>query len=171
MKRMKSMILMATFALTTISGCKTKSADQSNPPLLEVSAENMEGIDQSQWSDVKETEGRKMREALNNGAVKFTLPAWWGNTARPANGEIFIMEIDYKDVLKDPFIVSSFGNCENSLDSLSELHRLTVENNSEWKTAYIPVSYDYLYAGEGNPTGSGRQEFSIQLGDADKAIP
>ena len=172
--------IIAMGSLTMIS-CGGEMSPADNPSLLKISAEKLVGLDQKQWSDIKEIDGKKMRIILCNEA-DFTLPAWWGNDARPKEGEIFVLEIDYKDVVSNPFIVSSFGNCKNSVkfisaaqnaayESLSELHRVAGENTSKWKTALVPVSWDYLYAGEGNPKGKGKQEFSIKLGNDDKNLP
>ena len=185
----KIILVLAMGSFTMIS-CGGEMSTTENPPLLKISSENLEGLDQKQWSDMKEIDGKKTRILLRNEAV-FTLPVWWGNDARPKEGEIFVLEIDYKDVVSNPFIVFSFGNCKNSADlilapqndaayksevgrntsSMSELHRISGENTSKWQTALVPVSWDYLYAGEGNPQGRGKQEFGIKLGDDDKDLP
>src|SRR5665647_2224382 len=189
-KASRIIIFIVAMGLLTMISCGVKMSPADNPPLLKVSAENLEGLDQKQWSDIKEIAGKKVRTILGNETALFTLPAWWGNSARPKAGEIFVMEIDYKDVVPDLFIVSSFGNCANSvkynsvthlaaneleigqkLSSLSELHRIAGENTSTWKTALVPVSWDYLYAGKGNPTGIGKQEFSIRLGNDGNNLP
>ena len=181
-------ILIAVSLLTIIS-CELEKPSASDTSLLKVSIENLEGVNQEQWSDVKEIDGKKVRTLLRN-KVSFNLPAWWGSSARPNEGEVFVMEIDYKDLVSNPFIISSFGNCENSvqfisaahraayesevgmeINSLSELHRISGENTSEWKTAMVPVSWDYLYAGEGSPGGMGKQAFSIQLNSDDVNLP
>ena len=94
-----------------------------------------------------------------------------GKCARPKEGEIFVLEIDYQDVISEPFIAYSFGNSANSRNQLSELHRIAGENTSGWKTALVPVSWDYLYAGEGNPKGVGKQQFGIKLSANDKDLP
>lgn len=169
--------LFATFS------CQQAAPSTDNTPLFKISAKDLDGLDESQWSDVKEVDGKETRSILQNDAV-FTIPAWWGNSARPKQGEIFVLEIDYKDVISDLFIVSSFGNCQNSIkytgtqpnlvgkaNGLSELHRIAGENTAEWRTASVPVSWDYLYAGEGNPRGVGKQEFSIMMMDSGKELP
>ena len=166
-----SPIIIVAMIFLTLCFCGVGTLPVDNEPLLEISAENLEGLDQIQWSGSKEIDNKKVRIISGIQAASFTLPIWWGASARPKEGEIFVLEIDYKDVVSDPFIVSSFGNCANSLNGLSELHRIAGENTSTWKTALVPVSWDYLYAGEGNPKGEGKQEFSIKLGNGNKNLP
>ncbi len=180
--------LIAGSFLTLIS-CDLEKLSDSDSFLLKVSMENLEGISQEQWSDVKEIDDKKARILLRDKAV-FLLPAWWGSSPRPNEGEVFVLEIDYQDVGSNPFIISSFGNCEYSvpfvsaahkssyesevgltMNSFSELHRISCENTSEWKTAMVPVSWSYLYAGEGNMGGVGKQLFSIQLNSDGVNLP
>ncbi|HZK60938.1 MAG TPA: hypothetical protein VFC41_02600, partial [Anaerovoracaceae bacterium] len=161
--RITKIIFILVMGLLTIISCTEKMSKVGNGPLLKISAENLEGLDQKQWSDIKEIDSKKIRCIISNEAF-FTVPAWWGNDARPKEGEIFVLEIDYKDVLSNPFVVSSFGNCKNSVNfisapqkaayefevgsnimNLSELHRVAGNNTSKWKTAMVPVSWDYLY--------------------------
>jgi len=187
--RITKIIFILVMGLLTIISCTEKMSKVGNGPLLKISAENLEGLDQKQWSDIKEIDSKKIRCIISNEAF-FTVPAWWGNDARPKEGEIFVLEIDYKDVLSNPFVVSSFGNCKNSVNfisapqkaayefevgsnimNLSELHRVAGNNTSKWKTAMVPVSWDYLYAGKGNPKGIGKQEFSIKLGNDGNNLP
>lgn len=173
------MIVLAFGGL--MMGCQ--QVPENEKPLAEIAATDFGRPDPAQWSDVKEIDGREARVVLGDEAV-FTLPSWWGNSARPEAGEIYVLEIDYQDVTPDLFIVSSFGNCENSIkyargpehlvasvNSLSELHRVGGGNTGEWKTAFVPVSWDYLFAGEGNPTGVGKQEFRIALTGESKNLP
>lgn len=167
---MRTTTLLLILALC-INGCRTAPDSGSNQRIIEVKAENLEGLDAATWSEVKVIDGRKVREVTGTGTALFTVPAWWGKAARPKQGEIFVVEIDYKDISGNPFIVSSFGNCANSLDSLSELHRALMLNTQTWKTAMIPVSYDYLYVGDGGPAENGRQLFSIKLTNGDKSLP
>lgn len=171
MKTSPIITYIVSILLLLFISCGEKKFPANSAVLLKISMESMEALDQNQWSDLKEIDGKKVRIISGNETALFSLPVWWGASARPKEGEIFVLEIDYKDVVSDPFIVSSFGNCANSLNGLSELHRIAGENTSTWKTALVPVSWDYLYAGEGNPKGEGKQEFSIKLGNGNKNLP
>ena len=183
-------ILILIGSLVVVS-CKSDNSSEESRFLLKISVENPGDFSGKGWSEIKEIDDKKVR-IMHNNEANFTVPAWWGNSARPKEGEIFVMEIDYQDVFTGPFVVSSFGNCENAVqfiskgekaayefrggkeivNGLSELHRIVGENDLEWKTAMIPVSWDYLYAGEGNPAGFGKQEFSIKLmNNNDKNLP
>jgi len=169
------MKIINLFAITAIgvlilAGCGT-GASSRHQSLLTVSAENLQGLDDSQWSAVKEIDGRKARVVTGRDTASFIVPAWWGNSARPGDGEIFVLEIDYQDAFSAPFIVYSFGNSANSRNQMSELHRIAGESTAGWKTAYVPVSWDYLFAGAGAPSGAGNQAFGIKLGDETKELP
>lgn len=183
MKRRKfsTMSLIAMTLMVMIS-CQ-QGTTSTDTPILKISAKDLGGLDQNQWSDVKEVDGKEAR-IIQQDEVVFTVPSWWGKNARPSEGEIFVLEIDYQDVGSNPLIVSSFGNCARSIkypdgsannagkaNGLSELHRIAGGNSGEWKTAMVPVSWDYLYAGAGNPRGVGNQEFSITLEGDDKNLP
>ena len=64
--------------LLAIASCGTGTSSNT-PPLLKVSAENLENLDQSEWSEVKEIDGRKARVIISHDTVSFTLAPWWGN--------------------------------------------------------------------------------------------
>jgi hypothetical protein len=173
---------LAAMTLVAIISCR-QGTTSKEPSILKISAKDLRVLDEKQWSEVKEIQGKEAR-VIQQDEVVFTVPAWWGNNARPNEGDIFVLEIDYQDVVSNPFIVSSFGNCANSIkyaegpannggkpNGLSELHRIAGGNTTEWKTAMVPVSWDYLYAGAGNPKGAGNQEFSIRLEGDDKNLP
>lgn len=129
---------------------------------LEISVDKLEGIKDKELAPLEEVDGKKVR-VIKAGSSLFTIPAWWGTDARPKEDEIFILEIDFKDELSKPAIVSSFGNCANSFGGLSELHRIGGLNDKTWKRGTVPVSWDYLYAGEGAPAGLGKQVFGIEI--------
>jgi hypothetical protein len=144
---------LVTMTLASMISC-TPVSTSKEPLILRISVKDLAGLDGNQWSDVKEIDGKEAR-VIQQDEVVFTVPAWWGNTARPNEGDIFVLEIDYQDVASNPFIVSSFGNCANSIkypggpasnsgkpNGLSELHRIGGHNSSEWKTAMVPVSWD-----------------------------
>ena len=183
--------ILILIGLLVVVSCRSDNSSEENRFLLKISVENPGDFSGKGWSEIKEIDDKKVR-IMHNNEANFTVPAWWGNSARPKEGEIFVMEIDYQDMFTGPFVVSSFGNCENAVqfiskgekaayefrggkeivNGLSELHRIVGENDLEWKTAMIPVSWDYLYAGEGNPAGFGKQEFSIKLmNNNDKNLP
>ncbi len=187
--RMYAVAFLVAAGLSTWVSCTSEKTASDDSLLLKVSAENLEGLNPEQWPEVKEMDGKKVRTLLRRNGI-FVLPAWWGSSARPGEGDVFVLEIDYKDVVSAPFIVSSFGNCENSvqflsaaqkaayesevgleMNTLSELHRIPGENTSEWKTAAVPVSWDYLYAGKGNPGGMEKQVFGIRLSGGDENLP
>ncbi len=138
--------------------------------LYEISVSQLENLNTSQWTNAEPMDNKNVRRVLPNTNACFTLPSWWGDSARPQEGEMYMLEIDFRDDLSSPAVVSSFGNCERSF-GMSELHRIGGAGDKKWKTGCIPVSWDYLYAGEGNPAGDGKQQFGIQVQGGDRALP
>lgn len=97
------------------------------------------------------------RAALKGKRAGLKIPNWWGSTARPPKGSVFILEVMYKDTASTPVVVSSFANVASYTD-LSELHRFGGENDGQWKVARIPVSWDLLMLPKGRITA----EFAIE---------
>lgn len=139
-------------------------------PILMISANEIEIVDDGQWSKIEEIDGKKVRKALKGKIALFNLQNWWGNSNRPKEGEFFVIEISYLDTTSAPVIISSFGNCAR-LKGLSELHRIGGNNDKKWKTGIIPVSWDYLYSGKGNPAREGKQQFGILVDKNDESMP
>lgn len=91
-------------------------------------------------------------------------PAWWTGT-RPPQGEMVVLEIDYRDDVSVPVraeIYSGLGSGER----FSELHRFGGLCDSSWKTARIPCPWDLtlLYL------SAGTIRFRLISSDADLAV-
>ena len=163
-KLVKGLLVAAILALPFLL---TVSAEEKY--LASVFADKLELLDEKQWSGVEDIDGKKVRRITKGQTALFTIPAWWNGSVRPAAGSVYIVEMDFRDDGSLPIIVSSFGNCKDSSVSLSELHRVAGEGSKNWKTAFIPVSWDYLYSGVSKHAGEGKQVFSIQVSKDEKA--
>ncbi len=159
--KFKSGFLGAAIGLLVLAATGLHAGDGF---LVTIPADQLTALDESSWSAPEKIGDKVVRKVLKAKTGSFTIPAWWGQTPRPEEGSVYVLEIDYRDDLSSPAIVSSFGNCEHHNTS-SELHRFGGEASGQWKTADIPVSWDYLYVGPGNPAGGNKQLFSIRATD------
>jgi len=91
-------------------------------------------------------------------------PAWWtGN--RPPQGEMVVLEIDYRDDVSVPVraeIYSGMGSGER----FSELHRFGGLCDSSWNTARIPCPWDLTLL----HLSAGTIRFRLISSDADLAV-
>lgn len=74
----------------------------------------------------------------------FRVPSWWGDGTRPPKGEIYVIEVTYKDDFKVPVVVNAQGG-NGHYEDRSELHRIGGLNDGQWKTANVPASWDLLF--------------------------
>ncbi|MCY3021897.1 MAG: hypothetical protein NTW87_23040 [Planctomycetota bacterium] len=96
------------------------------------------------WGAVQTDGDIRYRAALKGAQAGFRVKAWWDEKSlRPAEGERFVVEVKYKDVLPKPaqFLARSgvgyrFG--------FSRLHQFGGANDGQWKTACIPAPWDML---------------------------
>ncbi len=148
-------------------------AQDAGSYLLKVSAIDLiksEEPKTQQWSPVQSLDGKKVVKVLAGNRGVFLLPAWWGDSPRPNEGELYTMEIDYRDDVSKLVVVSCFGN--NAANNyLREVHRIGGEGTGQWKTAYIPLSWDYLYAGPGMAVSQGQQQIGLEVAGKDKDLP
>ncbi len=74
----------------------------------------------------------------------FYVKAWWKQEAlRPPEGSAFILELKFKDTLKSPAWFYANGAWGGGYGS-SEVHRFGGTGDGKWKTASIPITWEYL---------------------------
>jgi hypothetical protein len=95
------------------------------------------------WGPAGKDGERAFRAALKGKAAWLRVAPWWGDGVRPADGQRYIIEVSFKDVLTQPAVCESFGALGSYL-ARSELHRFGGANDGQWKTANIPVSWDLI---------------------------
>jgi hypothetical protein len=122
------------------------------------------GIAGENWGARATEDGCAFRPALKGKDAVCKIPNWWGGGIRPPKGSVYVLEINYKDTVSSPVVVESFANV-GSYTGLSELHRFGGENDSKWKIAQVPVSWDLIMLREGQTTA----EFAIHA-DADLPV-
>jgi len=100
------------------------------------------------WGEVVKDGDKSCRAALKGQTAWLRVPAWWGDTPRPSQGAIYVIEVEYKDVASAPIIAEAFGALEKGY-SPSELHRFGGANDGLWKKAAVPASWDLLLSPKG----------------------
>ncbi len=93
------------------------------------------------WSGAQTDGDIAYRLATKGGERTFKVKAWWDAKAlRPPENAIYILTVYYKDTARKPAIFSSFMG----LGDMSVLHRFGGTGDGQWKTAAVPVSWDYV---------------------------
>lgn len=96
------------------------------------------------WGQPTQDAGRSYRAAIGGtGAATITVPAWWGQSFRPAEGRIYNLRITYKDTATKPVILLTHGGFAKYW-GLGEVHRFGGTGDNQWKIANVPVSWDLI---------------------------
>ena len=102
-------------------------------------------LDKSAWSELSEEGGIKCRRALAGKTCNVRIPAWWkAGDLRPPEGDTYVMEVKYRDVLTNPAQVSAFSGIGWHFADNTPLHRLGGANDGQWKVANIPIPWDMI---------------------------
>jgi len=139
-----SLTAFSLIALLAIMASSSTSAAEAPIITYDLSALPDSQFDLAGWSAAADVAGVKCRKALAAKATAARINAWWKESdLRPAEGDTFILEVKYQDVLSKPaqFSVNSgigsrFGNYP--------LHLFGGANDNAWKTANIPCPWDMV---------------------------
>jgi hypothetical protein len=94
------------------------------------------------WGDVQTDGATKYRAATKGGLRSFKVKAWWDfKSLRPPEDTIYLFTIEYKDTAKTPVTFAVYGGLGRGL---AHVHRFGGTGDGKWKTANVPVSWDYL---------------------------
>ena len=160
MKRMSRFALLAGCAAAMLlsTGLVARAQDAGLPKKYALAdAADVVG---DNWGPQAKDGDIAYRPAAKGKAAAVKIPNWWGGTARPAKGSVYVLEISYKDTATVPVVIESFANVASYTD-LSELHRFGGENDGKWKVAQVPVSWDLLMLPKGRTTA----EFAIHASE------
>lgn len=93
------------------------------------------------WSGPKQDGELKYRIAEGEKTKTFFVKVWWKDgDLRPPEGTAYILQLRFKDTFTTPAVFSVAAG----LGKPSELHRFGGSGDGEWKTANIPVTWEYL---------------------------
>ncbi len=118
------------------------SAAGAGLPAWDMARLDLSGL--SNWGEPEATDGRSWRTTAGEGrTATFSVPVWWGDGFRPPEGTVYVLEVVYRDTLEAPAVFLSHGGVGRYW-GLTELHRFGGDGDGEWKTAYIPCSWDLV---------------------------
>jgi hypothetical protein len=96
------------------------------------------------WSAPVTESGVTFRRTQAGKTAGVRVKAWWKDgQLRPDEGEWYILEVKYQDVLAKPAQAIGFGGVGWRFGN-SPLHRFGGQNDRQWKTASIPVPWDMI---------------------------
>ena len=114
----------------------------------------------------KELGELRYRVAQKGGRRMFQVKAWWSaERLRPPEGAVYVLEVQYKDTVTSPavfYVHSGLGRYWGP----SPIHRFGGAGDGKWRTANVPVSWDYLIR---LPDDRDKTAFGVQA-DADLPI-
>ena len=122
----------------------------------------LEGLDASRWTQPAAEGDQTYRAARADKQAFWTVPAWWGDGARPPKGTVYVLEVRYRDTVGTPAVFLSHAG----FPGRREIHRFGGTADGKWKTAHIPVSWDLL----SKVAGQDATAFSILARGADLPV-
>ncbi len=117
------------------------------------------------WGEPAEVDGRKVRSITSGETAAIQGSAWWPEGLRPAEGNYWIAEIEYKDVAKQPIRFDVWAGLSTH-GGRSEMHRFGGLGDGTWKTAEVPLPWDMLMV----RLGTRQVEFSLRSPDGDVPV-
>ena len=101
-------------------------------------------FDKGAWSEAVAEDGVSCRKALAGKFAGARIKAWWKEgDLRPAEGERFVLEVKYKDVLAKPAPFHVFSGIGKNFGFWA-LGPFGGAHDDRWKTASIPVPWDMV---------------------------
>ena len=79
-------------------------------------------VDDKGWGEPTKVDEKSVRVARAGKDAWLRAKPWWTGSARPAEGQYWLIEVSYKDTAKEPIVFSAFGNVAK-YGGRSELHR------------------------------------------------
>ncbi len=124
------------------------------------------------WSAPAEEGGVAFRQALAGKYAHVRIKAWWeAGDLRPAEGERFVCEVRYRDVLTRPAQFLAFSGLGRNFGD-SVLHRFGGASDGQWRTAAIPVPWSMVARLQStvNPAAHAPDMTAVAIA-ADKDLP
>jgi len=139
--RMTALVLSTSAILCS---CVTAAEPPLSFTMEQVGAFSPEG-----WGAAAKDGERGFRGVQPGKRAWLQVPNWWGDAVRPPKGSLYVIEIGYKDTVKQPVSVRIFNAISSYFDA-SELHRIGGANDGQWKVAQVPVSWDLIMLPKGS---------------------
>ena len=119
-------------------------------------------IDHKAWGTPVKVDRREVRMVKAGREAVLKVKPWWADRLRPAEGQYWMVVVQYKDTASEPVIFQVFGNLGKGY-SKTELHRFGGLNDGKWKRAEIPLPWDMIMARP--DTGMVEMSLTSQAGD------
>ncbi len=119
-------------------------------------------VDRKAWTGPVKVDGREVRIVKAGREAVLKVKPWWADRLRPAEGQYWMVVVQYKDTSSQPVIFKVFGNLGKGY-SRTELHRFGGLNDGKWKRAEIPLPWDMIMARP--DTGMVEMSLGSQAGD------
>ena len=133
-------------ALALCCSCVMVAGDETanqNLPVFKL-AEIPDADLSSGWSAAAKDGEVHHRSASKGGLRTLKVPAWWDEKSlRPPEGKVYVLDVQYKDMATSPVTFYSHGAL-GRYHGQSPVHRFGGTGDGKWKTASVPVSWDYL---------------------------
>ncbi|MFQ6048687.1 MAG: hypothetical protein ACE5K7_04915, partial [Phycisphaerae bacterium] len=95
------------------------------------------------WSAPATVDGQACRLIKAGQKASLLVDSWWGPKLRPAQGQMFLASVRYKDVVNQPVRFLVFAGLA-PYEGLTELHRFGGLADGQWKLARVPLAWDML---------------------------
>ncbi len=115
---------------------------------LTISIEKTSARSEKGWGAVGQEEDTSFLPVKADIHAWFRIHNWWGDTIRPPEGKIYVVEVRYKDTLQTPAKVMTFGGMGRYFGAV-EVHRIGGLSDGKWKVAHVPISWDLLMLPKG----------------------
>jgi len=132
-------------ALALMAGIRAAAADTTPAHIATYNLAMVPDAQLDGWSASAADGSVQYRTVAKGKTGNVKVKAWWkAGDLRPSEGETYILEVKYRDVLTNPAQVSAFSGIGWRFIGSTPLHRMGGANDGRWKTACIPVPWDMV---------------------------
>ncbi|MHC4715733.1 MAG: hypothetical protein ACYS5V_02070 [Planctomycetota bacterium] len=164
---MRHTLAVVTLAAVIPFGCsfvdEPAGPAMARVELATIPAERLAG--RGEVSEPTRVGGVRCRVVKAGRAVAFDVPRWWGKTAQPAEGTMYLAGVRYKDTAGKPIRFLSWAGL-GRYEGPTEMHRFGGLGDGKWKIALVPLAWDMLLS---LPSQKGLVR--LGLGSADGDVP
>ncbi len=154
-------VSVAAFVAALLAGAGTAPAAPAAVLTIDLAKLGAEQLAAGAWAEPAKVDDHACRVAAGGKTAWLQAPAWWKDGLRPAEGQYFLVEVNYKDTASHPIVLSVWGGLGfwgEAGSGHTELHRFGGLNDGKWKTVQVPLGWDLVMVRPGTRS----VEFSIE---------
>ncbi len=138
-------LVLAVGMVILLPGLSGSAAESPRPIVAFILADLPEvQFEQGAWSTQISEGGIRCRQALAGKFAAARVKAWWKEgQLRPPEGERFVLEVRYKDIVAKPATFHIFSGIGRNFGYWA-VHQFGGAKDGQWKTASIPVPWDMV---------------------------